>query len=235
MLTSETFKAGIESLKQNFPDANFTKLKYEVWFEQLGSQLTSEEFEMAIRKAVFEFKQCPTGKEVLNLVKASEKELVADAWAKALEAIFKKLSLNDLDMASQYAIKRLGGAALLEILPINKLQDLRYDFTNHWTSFRKDPDQNFTPPVEIVTPERREFSASEYSDDDVVPRSPEQIAAHQLLKQQLKSIGKGMSLSEKAKKYLPPDIDFALMMQTPNLSEDIYKAQLITEEQDVPF
>jgi len=233
-LTGEAFKAGIESLKLNFPDANFTKLKYEVWFEELRNQLTSEEFEMAIRKAVFEFKQCPTGKEVLNLVKASEKELVADAWAKALEAISKKLSLNDLDVASQYAIKRLGGASFLEVLPTNKLQDMRYDFTNHWTSFRKDPDNDFTPPAEIITPERREFSASECS-DEVIPRSPEQIAAHQLLKQQLKSIGKGMSLSEKTKKYLPPDIDFALMMKTPDLSEDVYKAQLMTEEQDVPF
>ena len=234
MLTTESFKAGIESLKQNFPDANFTKLKYEVWFEELRNQLTSEEFEAAIRKAVFEFKQCPTGKELLNLVKASEKELVADAWAKALETISKKLSLNDLDVASQYAIARLGGAALLEILPINKLQDMRYDFTNHWTSFRKDPDQNFTPPAEIITPERREFSASD-SDDDVVPRSPEQIAAHQLLKQQLKSLGKGMSLSERTKKYLPPDIDFSPQGNTDSEFVQAYRAELIMQEQDVEF
>lgn len=204
MLTIEVFAAGIEDLKKNFPDALFTERKYRAWFKELQNQLTPEEFEEAIDLALFRFTKCPTGEDLLNLVKSSGKELVTKAWADVLEALSRKLSLNDLDKPSQYAIARLGGTPFLEALSITKLHDLRYEFANHYNSYLKNPVE-FTPPVQTITPEQREFKSDTVSGDNFDKLTPEQKARNQMTKQSIKRLKKGMSMSEKIKAFLPPE------------------------------
>lgn len=70
MIEPKVFDRGIEILKKIFPeDAIFTDRKYRVWYEELSSQMSSEEFETAINKAIFNFSQCPTGEQILMLAK----------------------------------------------------------------------------------------------------------------------------------------------------------------------
>ncbi len=229
MLTIEVFAAGIEDLKKNFPDALFTERKYKAWFKELQNRLTPEEFEEAIDLALFRFTKCPTGEDLLNLVKSSGKELVTKAWADVLEALSKKLSLNDLDKPSQYAIARLGGTSHLEALPITKLHDLRYEFANHYNSYLKNPVE-FTPPVQTITPEQREFK-SETASDDFGKLTPEQKARNQMTKQNIKMLAKGMSMSEKIKAFMPPEPDD----DTESKVLQAYRERLMIEEQDMEF
>lgn len=69
MIEPKVFDRGIEILKKIFPDAIFTDRKYRVWYEELSSQLSNEEFEIAINKAIFNFSQCPTGEQISMLAK----------------------------------------------------------------------------------------------------------------------------------------------------------------------
>lgn len=156
MLDIDIFDKGIENLKQNFPDATFTELKYDIWLEKLEAALSNEEFEIAVREAIFKHRFCPTGEELLSLVKTSERELVLDCWSRCLDAISGLLSVNDLDDASQYAITQLGGTSHLRELPIPKLQDLKFDFCSHWQKYRKKPVE-FRRPTQAIPSEQREF------------------------------------------------------------------------------
>jgi hypothetical protein len=156
MLDMQTFMIGVSNLEANFPDAIFTELKYEVWFEELSSQLSSDEFETAIRKAIFKFRVCPTGEDLLALVKESDRELVSNCWSKCLETLSKRLSLDNLDDATQYAIVQLGGVSHLGSLPTATLQGLNFDFKTHWQAYRKSP-KEFERPVVIIPREQIEF------------------------------------------------------------------------------
>jgi hypothetical protein len=155
-LNDEIFDQGIENLKENFPDAIFTQLKYEIWFDKLSQELSAEEFEMAIWEAIFNLRQCPTGKELVNLVKESDRELVSDCWSRCLESLANRLPLNNLDDATQYAIFKLGGISHLGSIESTQLQYLSNDFKIHWQAYRKSP-REFERPVQIIPPEQREF------------------------------------------------------------------------------
>lgn len=156
MLNIEVFDEGIENLKKNFPDAIFTELKYDVWLDKLSDELSDEEFNLAIREAIFNLSKCPTGKELITLVKESDRELVSNCWAKCLESLTKRLPLNDLDDASQYAIFQLGGMSHLGSIESTQLQYLANDFKTHWQAYRKSPKQ-FERPVQIIPHEQIEF------------------------------------------------------------------------------
>jgi hypothetical protein len=155
-LNDEIFDQGIENLKENFPDAIFTQLKYEIWFDKLSQELSAEEFEMAIMEAIFNLRQCPTGKELVNLVKESDRELVSNCWSRCLESLANRLPLNNLDDATQYAIFKLGGISHLGSIESTQLQYLSNDFKTHWQAYRKSP-REFERPVQIIPPEQREF------------------------------------------------------------------------------
>ncbi|MEY3329877.1 MAG: Planktothrix phage PaV-LD [Cyanobacteriota bacterium] len=155
-LNDEIFDQGIENLKENFPDAIFTQLKYEIWFDKLSQELSAEEFEMAIWEAIFNLRQCPTGKELVNLVKESDRELVSNCWSRCLESLANRLPLNNLDDATQYAIFKLGGISHLGSIESTQLQYLSNDFKIHWQAYRKSP-REFERPVQIIPPEQREF------------------------------------------------------------------------------
>ncbi len=155
-LNDEIFDQGIENLKENFPDAIFTQLKYEIWFDKLSQELSAEEFEMAIWEAIFNLRQCPTGKELVNLVKESDRELVSNCWSRCLESLANRLPLNNLDDATQYAIVQLGGVSHLGSLPTATLQGLNFDFKTHWQAYRKAP-KEFNRPVMVIPPEQIEF------------------------------------------------------------------------------
>ena len=155
-LNDEIFDQGIENLKENFPDAIFTQLKYEIWFDKLSQELSAEEFEMAIWEAIFNLRQCPTGKELVNLVKESDRELVSNCWSRCLESLANRLPLNNLDDATQYAIFKLGGISHLGSIESTQLQYLSNDFKTHWQAYRKSP-REFERPVQIIPPEQREF------------------------------------------------------------------------------
>jgi hypothetical protein len=155
-LNDEIFDQGIENLKENFPDAIFTQLKYEIWFDKLSQELSAEEFEMAIWEAIFNLRQCPTGKELVNLVKESDRELVSNCWSRCLESLANRLPLNNLDDATQYAIFKLGGISHLGSIESGQLQYLSNDFKIHWQAYRKSP-REFERPVQIIPPEQREF------------------------------------------------------------------------------
>lgn len=139
MLDLDVFDQGIERLKENFPDATFTEYKYQIWFDKLETQLSNEEFQTAVREAIYKNRFCPTGEELVSLVKASERELVLDCWSKCLDALSRRTSLNDLDDASQYAIALLGGLTYLGELSIYEINKLKPDFCTHWNSYRKNP------------------------------------------------------------------------------------------------
>lgn len=192
MLDPDIFDLGIENLKKNFPDATFTEFKYQIWYNELSSQLSDEEFEAAICKAVFDLRQCPTGKELIELVKDSERELVSICWSRCLDVLSKRLSLDDLDDASLYAISQLGGLAYLGSLPNATLQGLNYDFKIHWQSFRKKP-REFRRPAEPPTPpEYREYEPDEIEAE----LTPEQKAKNEWLKKQLE----GLASANKSKR-----------------------------------
>lgn len=156
MLSIEVFDEGIENLKKNFPDAIFTEFKYDIWFDKLSDELSNDEFQTAIREAIFNLSKCPTGKELVNLVKESERELVSNCWAKCIETLAKRLPLNELDDATQYAIFKLGGVSHLGSLESGQLQYLSNDFKTHWQAYRKSP-REFERPVQVIPPEQREF------------------------------------------------------------------------------
>jgi hypothetical protein len=156
MLDMQTFMIGVSNLEANFPDAIFTELKYEVWFEELSSQLSSDEFESAIRKAIFKFRACPTGEDLLALVKESDRELVSNCWSRCLESLANRLPLNNLDDATQYAIFKLGGISHLGSLESGQLQYLSNDFKIHWQAYRKAP-REFERPVQVIPREQIEF------------------------------------------------------------------------------
>ena len=158
-LNDEIFDQGIENLKENFSDAIFTELKYEIWFDKLSQELSAEEFETAIREAIFNLSKCPTGKELVSLVKESERELVSNCWAKCLESLAKRLPLNNLDDASQYAIVQLGGVSHLGSLESGQLQYLSNDFKTHWQAYRKAP-REFERPMQVIPREQIEFKPS---------------------------------------------------------------------------
>jgi hypothetical protein len=155
-LNDEIFDQGIENLKENFPDAIFTQLKYEIWFDKLSQELSAEEFEMAIMEAIFNLRQCPTGKELVNLVKESDRELVSNCWSRCLESLANRLPLNNLDDATQYAIFKLGGISHLGSIESTQLQYLSNDFKIHWQAYRKSP-KEFERPVVIIPREQIEF------------------------------------------------------------------------------
>ncbi len=161
MLSTEVFDEGIENLKKNFPDAIFTEFKYQVWLDKLSDLLSDEEFEIAIQEAIFKHRFCPTGEELVSLVKTSERELVLDCWSRCLDAIASRLSLNELDDATQYAISQLKGLGHLRELPIYELHKLKPDFCTHWQKYRKHPVE-FRRPTEIIPPEQREFKPEEF-------------------------------------------------------------------------
>ena len=155
-LNDEIFDQGIENLKENFSDAIFTELKYEIWFDKLSQELSAEEFETAIREAIFNLSKCPTGKELVSLVKESERELVSNCWSRCLESLAKRLPLNNLDDASQYAIVQLGGMSHLGSLESGQLQYLSNDFKVHWQAYRKSP-REFERPMQVIPREQIEF------------------------------------------------------------------------------
>lgn len=156
MLSIEVFDEGIENLKNNFPDAIFTEFKYDIWLDKLSDELSDEEFKTAIREAIFNLGKCPTGKELINLVKESERELVSNCWSKCLDALAKRLSLDNLDDATQYAIVQLGGMTYLGSLENTQLHYLNADFKTHWQAYRKSP-KEFKRPTVIIPPEQIEF------------------------------------------------------------------------------
>ena len=155
-LNDEIFDQGIENLKENFSDAIFTELKYEIWFDKLSQELSAEEFETAIREAIFNLSKCPTGKELVSLVKESERELVSNCWSRCLESLAKRLPLNNLDDASQYAIVQLGGMSHLGSIETPQLQYLSNDFKTHWQAYRKAP-REFERPTQVIPREQIEF------------------------------------------------------------------------------
>ena len=173
-LNDEIFDQGIENLKENFSDAIFTELKYEIWFDKLSQELSAEEFEAAIREAIFNLSKCPTGKELVSLVKESERELVSNCWAKCLESLVNRLPLNILDDATQYAIFKLGGVSHLGSLESGQLQYLSNDFKVHWQAYRKSP-REFERPMQVIPREQIEFKP-----DGLKP----QISEEQKLKNQ---------------------------------------------------
>jgi hypothetical protein len=155
-LSDEIFDQGIENLKENFSDAIFTELKYEIWFDKLSQELSAEEFETAIREAIFNLSKCPTGKELVSLVKESERELVSNCWSRCLESLAKRLPLNNLDDASQYAIVQLGGMSHLGSIESTQLNYLSNDFKTHWQAYRKAP-REFERPTQVIPREQIEF------------------------------------------------------------------------------
>lgn len=174
MLSIEVFDEGIENLKNNFPDAIFTEFKYDVWLDKLSDELSDEEFKTAIREAIFSFGKCPTGKELVSLVKESERELVSKCWSRCLEALAKRLSLDDLDDASLYAIVQLGGMSYLGSLENTQLHYLNTDFKTHWFAYRKSP-KEFNRPTQVTRPEQLEFKPTELE----AQISPEQLKKNQ--------------------------------------------------------
>lgn len=161
----------IQVLTRNIQDlqAHFTTLQnlsprtLKVWCVYLSENLTEEELEQAVDQALVNY-GCNydlSAKSLVDLAKGSERELVLECWARAIDAIARRIQVTDLDDASQYAITELGGMSHLSELPIPKLQDLKFDFQSHWQKYRKKPVE-FRRPTDTIPPEQREFKPEEF-------------------------------------------------------------------------
>ena len=123
---------------QNLPERSLF-----CWSRYFNDHLSEEELEKAVDLALVTY-GCDydiSAKTLVELVKGSEKELVLDCWAKALDALAQRLELSQLDEASQFAITKMGGTSHLGELPITTLYKMKFDFCELWHSYRKNPQE----------------------------------------------------------------------------------------------
>lgn len=186
-------------ISRNIQDlqTHFHKLKalseraLKCWSKYFIEHLTEDELDRAVDLAMISY-GCDhdlCAKDLVELVKGSERELALECWARTLDALSRKFPLSELDDASQYAIAQLGGLGQLGALPITELQRQKFDFITNWQAFRKDPDKEFKRPSEHIPPVFREYQPS----DIEAEISEEQKAINAKLLSELKnklSLGK---------------------------------------------
>lgn len=132
----------IEDLQAHFKNLqNLSPRTLKVWCVYLSESLSEEELERAVDQALINYgcNHDLSAKELVELAKGTDKSLVLECWTKALEAASLRRNLSELDDASQYAIAQLGGCSHLGYLQIKDLHSLKFDFCEHWRSYRREP------------------------------------------------------------------------------------------------
>jgi len=159
----EKFLHLIKELMDNF-NQPMSRRKLKVWHERLRQELTIQELEEAVNRALFECKFMPTGRELIEFVKGSTSAIAHDKWEEAKHTAsrgIKKVENSNLSPATKHAILGIGGLTKIGLMTEKEEPWVKKEFINLYESYSKIPHQLLTearneptfkiPSLETVT------------------------------------------------------------------------------------
>ncbi|MFB6277190.1 MAG: hypothetical protein ABEI32_13720 [Halothece sp.] len=140
----EKFLHLIKELMDNF-NQQLSRRKLKVWHERLSQELTIEELEEAVNRALFECKFMPTGRELVELVKGTNSAIAQEEWEEAKRVAsrgIEKLSeAKTLSATAKHAIRGIGGIKKLGLMTEKQETWLKKEFSNLYESYAKVPNK----------------------------------------------------------------------------------------------
>lgn len=136
----------IKELMDNF-NQPMSKRKLRVWHQRLKQELTTEELEEAINRALFECKFMPTGRELVELIKGSSSAIAHDQWEQAKLVAsrgIEKVEESNLPQATKHAILGIGGLTKIGLMTEKQEPWIKKEFINLYQSYSKIPNQLLT-------------------------------------------------------------------------------------------
>jgi hypothetical protein len=127
----EAFSVGWELIKSRF-SSQCSKEIMGIYYKFLRSQLSDEQWAIAVEKTILEDSFFPSAKTLLEKVKPSDIDLSASAW-EAIIAAAKQGKKPTLDPNAECALLRIGGRTAIEASTEDKLPFLKKDFTREYS------------------------------------------------------------------------------------------------------
>lgn len=142
----EQFLHLIKELMDNF-NQQLSRRKLKVWHKRLSQELTIEELEEAVNRALFECRFMPTGRELVELVKGSTSAIAHDKWEEAKHTAsrgIEKVENSNLSPAAKHAILGIGGLKKIGLMTEKEEPWVKKEFINLYESYSKIPHQLLT-------------------------------------------------------------------------------------------
>jgi len=142
MTEQEKFLYLIKELMENF-NQQLSRRKLRVWHERLSQELTIQELEEAVNRALFECQFMPTGRELVELVKGTNSAIAQEEWEEAKgvasRGIEKLTEATTLSTTAKHAIRGIGGIKKLGLMTEKQETWLKKEFINLYESYLKVP------------------------------------------------------------------------------------------------
>jgi len=141
MTEEEKFLYLIKELMNNF-NQEISRRKLRVWHHRLSQELTIEELEEAVNRALFECKFMPTGRELVELIKGSKSAIAQEEWENAkIEASkgIKRVEETELSQPCKHAILGIGGLVKIGMMTEKEENWVKKDFINLYESYSRIP------------------------------------------------------------------------------------------------
>lgn len=138
---------------------SITPFVRKAWYKKLGSQLTNEQFAIAVEQAITSKQFMPTAEELIEAIRGNFDIVALEEWDKCLLAASRgdREVVSTLSPAGQVALKSVGGIHALGQSEEKDHQWLQKKFINIWKSVPVEQrpalpvgeEQQISPPAEI--------------------------------------------------------------------------------------
>jgi hypothetical protein len=138
MLDKKIFSTGVDHL-QTYYSRTLDPFARRVWYRHL-SQLSDEQFELAVEAAIASKHYLPTPSELVELVQGNSAQIAAEEWEVCLKAAQRGTVDGFMlsDTALQ-ALRAIGGVSGLGMATSDRLPWLRKEFIEQWKAYHLVP------------------------------------------------------------------------------------------------
>lgn len=137
MIDSQVFSVGLTLLCTHY-DRQLQPEVVRIWKEYLDSQLTTEQFQQAIRITILESRFFPTAKELIEAVKGSGEVQPLEEWDACLKASARadNSMVANLSEQGKFALQSIGGLYKLGQTLEDELRWVKKEFVAAWKAWR---------------------------------------------------------------------------------------------------
>lgn len=153
MIAPQVFSVGLTLLCTHY-NRQLQPEVVRIWKEYLDSQLTTEQFQQAIKITILESRFFPTAKELVEAVKGSGDVQVIEEWDTCVKAAARadNRMVANLSEQGKFALQSIGGLNKLGQTREEELGWVKKEFVAAWKAWRPSAGSALPPASDSLTP-----------------------------------------------------------------------------------
>lgn len=153
MITPQVFSVGLTLLCTHY-DRQLQPEVVRIWKEYLDSQLTTEQFQQAIKITILESRFFPTAKELVEAVKGSGEVQAREEWNTCIKAAARadNRMVANLSEQGKFALQSIGGLNKVGQTREEELGWVKKEFVAAWKAWRPPTGPALSPASDSLTP-----------------------------------------------------------------------------------